>query len=343
MTSHAHSHAIAIDAGARFTRIALLGADGVPELARLPGSVPGEGLPVPPGAQHGAALRAAYAAYCAGSGVPDRVVLVVHEQDRAGQARRAVDTLASVHGTDRAPRIRVLGTPHAVLALLRHAGVATARYAVCELGASAVEVSVCVPAGASVAVAGTARHAPDEGYGAGFDRALLAAVGLPDDDTGLRVLAGLRAQEGAAARLGVALRRAVSRGGRYDDTPVHQVDGREITAGVVRVALEQLTADLDHALDRALGGDRTPAPGGAPARPAVAVGGAARFAPWPNASPPVRGRSSRCRATPTPPSQPFSAPHWSPPDGSTRVTATRTPSAWPPTASSPVCHGRRSW
>ncbi|MFG2995941.1 hypothetical protein [Streptomyces sp. NPDC048340] len=275
MTSSAHArhdHAVAIDAGARFTRIARLGADGVPELVPLPGSVPGEGLPVPAGARPGAALRAAYEAYRAGGGTPDRIVLVVREQDRAQQAARAVDALASAHGTGRAPRIRVLGTPHAVLALLRHAGEATAeRYAVCELGASAVEVSVCVPAGGSVAVAGTARHAPAEGYGAAFDRELLAAAGLPDDEAELRALAAVRAQGGSAARLDVALRRADSHQGRYRETVVHRVDGRPITAATVHDALGRLTAGLDHALDRARGG--------APAGQAVAVGGAARFGP----------------------------------------------------------------
>ncbi|MFE3760758.1 hypothetical protein ACFXPI_03190 [Streptomyces sp. NPDC059104] len=266
--------AVAVDAGTRFTRIAVLGAYGAPELARLSGSVPGEGVPVPQDAAAGrdAALRAAYGEYCGSHGIPDRVVLVVREQDRAGAADRAADALASVHGTRPAPRIRVLGTPHAVLALLRHEGAPpSARYTVCDLGASAAEVSVCVPVSGTVAVTGRAWHAPADGYGGGLDRALLAAVGLPDDGAGLRALAGARGETGAAERLGIALRRADSHRGRYDDTAVHRVDGREITAGVVRRALGRLTEGLDRVLDEALGGAQAP--------PVIAVGGAARFGP----------------------------------------------------------------
>ncbi|WP_371675906.1 hypothetical protein [Streptomyces sp. NBC_01276] len=269
----AFTSAVAVDAGSRFTRIAVLGADGSPVLARLSGSVPGEGVPVPreTGAR-GAALRAAYGEYCGSHGIPDRVVLVVREQDRAGAADRAADALSAVHGTRPAPRIRVLGTPHAVLALLRHAGAPPSeRYAVCELGASAAEVSVCAPVSGTVAVTGRAWHAPADGYGAGLDRALLAAVGMPDDAAGLRALAGARGETGAAERLGIALRRADSHRGPYYDTAVHRVDGREITAGVVLQALGRLTEGLDRVLDEALGG--------APAPPVVAVGGAARFGP----------------------------------------------------------------
>lgn len=267
--------AVAVDAGARFTRIAVLGAYGAPELARLSGSVPGEGVPVPQDTaadRRGAALRAAYGEYCESHGIPDRVVLVVREQDRAGAADRAADALTAVHGTRPAPPIRVLGTPHAVLALLRHEGAPpSARYTVCDLGASAAEVSVCVPVSGTVAVTGRAWHAPADGYGGGFDRALLAAAGLPDDDAGLRALAATRAEAGAAERLDIALRRADSHHGPYYATPVHRVDGREITAGAVRRALGPLTAGLDHVLDEALGG--------APAPPVIAVGGAARFGP----------------------------------------------------------------
>lgn len=212
----AFTSAVAVDAGSRFTRIAVLGADGSPVLARLSGSVPGEGVPVPreTGAR-GAALRAAYGEYCGSHGIPDRVVLVVREQDRAGAADRAADALSAVHGTRPAPRIRVLGTPHAVLALLRHAGAPPSeRYAVCELGASAAEVSVCAPVSGTVAVTGRAWHAPADGYGAGLDRALLAAVGMPDDAAGLRALAGARGRRAprsgsaspCAARTAIAAR-----------------------------------------------------------------------------------------------------------------------------------------
>ncbi|MFC0602484.1 hypothetical protein [Streptomyces palmae] len=266
--------AIAIDAGARFTRIAHLGEDGTPVPAELPGSVPGEGLPTPvgTGGHRGAALRDAYAAYREHRGTPERVVLVVPQQDRADHARRAVDVLTALHGTDPMPRLRVLGAPHAVMALLRHTATATApRYTVCDLGAGAVEVSLCAFTAGSVAVTGSARYGPAGGYGAASDAALLDGAGLPDDDAGRRALDQARARQGAAQRLDVALRRTARHPGRYEDTVVLQVAGRDITAGMVRRALDRLAAGLDRALAEARGGR--------PAPPVVAVGGGARFGP----------------------------------------------------------------
>ncbi|KUJ67402.1 hypothetical protein ACZ90_28390 [Streptomyces albus subsp. albus] len=266
--------AIAIDAGARFTRIAHLGADGTPVLAELPGSVPGEGLPTPVGVggHRGAALRDAYARYREHRGTPERVVLVVPQQDRADHARRATDVLTALHGTDPMPRLRVLGVPHAVLALLRHTATATdPRYTVCDLGAGAVEVSVCALTAGAVAVAGSARYGPAGGYGAGSDAALLDGAGLPDDDAGRRALTQARARPGAAQRLDIALRRTARRPGRYEDTAVFQVAGRDITVGMVRRALDRLTAGLDQVLAEAQGGR--------PAPPVIAVGGGARFGP----------------------------------------------------------------
>jgi hypothetical protein len=268
------ANAIAIDVGARFTRIARVGADGTPALAGLPGTVPGEGLPTPgdAGLHRGAALRAAYAAYREHCGTPEHVVLVVPQRDRAEHARRAADVLTALHGTDPMPRLRALSTPHAVLALLRHAGTATAdRYAVCDLGGTAAEVSVCAVAAGSVAVTGSAGYAPADGYGAGFDAALLAGAGLPDDEAGLRALAGARAQEGAGQRLDIALEGAERRPGRYEDTVVHQVAGRDVTVGVVRQALARLVAGIDHAVDEARGDQPLPS--------VVLVGGLARLGP----------------------------------------------------------------
>ncbi|MEU1671184.1 hypothetical protein ABZ752_04015 [Streptomyces roseifaciens] len=269
------SAAIAVDAGARFTRVARVTADGRPVLAELPGLLSEEGLPVPGrhGGDRDAALRAAYAAYVEHYGTPERVVLVVPQQDRAGHVRRATDVLTELHRAGPVPHLRTLGTPHAVMALLRHAGTATApSYAVCDLGATAAEVSVCSLAPGAVVVTGSARHAPAGGYGAGFDAAVLAGAGLPDDEAARRELAWARAQEGAAQRIDTALERTARRPGpRYESAVVHQVAGRPVTAGVVHRALDRLTGGLDRVLDEALTGQ--------PAPPVAAVGGAARFGP----------------------------------------------------------------
>ncbi|WP_033313323.1 hypothetical protein RFN58_29595 [Streptomyces iakyrus] len=262
--------AIAIDPGGRFTRVAHVGSDGTPALAALPGEVPGEGLPASGNtAGHpAAALRAAYAVYREHYGTPEQVVLVVPQHDRATHARRATDVLTALHGTAPMPRLRTLSHPHAVLALLRHAGTATAhRYLVCDLGATAVEVSVCALAPGSVAVTGTARQAPGDGFAAGFDAALLTGAGLPDDGATRLALARARTRDGAEQRLDVALGHSARRPGRYDDTVVLEVAGGEITVGVLRRALDRLTAGLDAVLDET-GDDSAP--------PLIAVGGVAR-------------------------------------------------------------------
>ncbi|SFY23060.1 hypothetical protein OH786_19140 [Streptomyces atratus] len=296
-------NSVGIDIGSRYARIARVGGQGAPELIELPGSVPGEGLPVPAGAGAGReeALRAVYSAYRREHGTPAHMVVVVPQSGHLEHVRRATAALAELHGDGRAPHLRTLSTPRAVLALLRDAGTAArSRLAVCDLGAAAAEVSLCVVTAAAVAVAGTSRHAPPGGYGAGSDTALLAEAGLRDDEAGRPALAAARAEDGAAQRLDLALGRAEARPDRFDSTTVLRVAGREITAGTVRVALRRLTAGLDLALSRLPGGAEgapgdgpsagakppgsTPAappagPGGAPARHLVAVGGTARFAP----------------------------------------------------------------
>ncbi|MFG2881602.1 sugar kinase [Streptomyces sp. NPDC048297] len=322
MTTPPASHAIAIDLGTRFLRVARTGPDGTPELVELPGTVPGEGLPTPAGVSgdRGAALRMAYTRYREQCGTPGKVVLVVPPQERAVLAREwAVPPQGRVvpPGDGGMPRPRLLDTPHAVLALLRHAGTRlTPRLLVCDLGASAAEVTECAVAGGSVAdgsmtggsvadgsmtggfVAGgsvpgrsvsdgfvavvrVARYAPaDDGYGAAFDAAVLAGAGLPDDDPDvLRELGRARARN--ARRIEVALDRMAARPDRADrfaDTVVHEVAGREITAGLVHRALTGLTDGLDRALDGLTGG--TPgvgATGQDPSRtPVIAVGGPAR-------------------------------------------------------------------
>ncbi|WP_326768347.1 hypothetical protein OG978_30990 [Streptomyces sp. NBC_01591] len=284
---------VAIDIGSRYARVAHVGAHGAPELVELPGAVPGEGLPVPAeedGRRDGA-LRAAYSAYVRHHGVPERLVIVAPRRDGPDRSGHEADALTGLHGTGRTPHLSVLSTPHAVLALLREAGTVTAgRYVVCDLGAAAAEVSGCVVTAGAVAVSGTARHAPADGYGAGFEAALLAEAGLPCDEAGRRVLAAVRAEDGAALRLDLALDRAERQPDRYDATAVHRVAGRDITAGTVRLALRRLTAGLDLATAEALDGagaapddgasTQTTAHGGGTVGRLVAVGGTARFAPF---------------------------------------------------------------
>jgi hypothetical protein len=264
--------ALALDAGTRWARAASVDA-GTPRLLDLPGFLPGEGLPLPAGAaDRGGALRRAYAAYRTRYGTPARVVVVVPQQGRAEHARRAADALTAAHTADQPPPIRVLAVPHAVLALLRHRGeAAPGGYAVCDLGAGAAEVSVCHLAPGAVAVTSCAGHAPDGGYGAVLDAALLSAAGLAADEAGLRALDAARAEEGAGPRLDVALSRALTHPDRYDATTVHTLDGRPVPVGAARQALVRLTAGLDQALAAASDGGPLPR--------AVAVGGLARFGP----------------------------------------------------------------
>ncbi|MET9037705.1 sugar kinase [Streptomyces mirabilis] len=258
--------AIAVDASTRFLRVARTRADGTPELVELPGTEPGEGLPTPPGVRgdRGAALRLAYTKYREQCGTPGHVVLVVPPQERA-----------VLPGDGGMPRPRLLDTPHAVLALLRHKGIRIEpRLLVCDLGASAAEVTECAVAGGSVAVVRVARYAPaDDGYGAAFDAAVLAGAGLPVDEPAvLRELGRVRSQN--ARRIEVALERMAARPDRSAATVVHEVAGREITADLLHRALARLTDGLDRALDglpgvRATGQDPS-------CTPVIAVGGAAR-------------------------------------------------------------------
>jgi hypothetical protein len=278
---------IGIDIGTRYVRVARIGDRQSPELVDLTGPDPTEDPSVraAAGSDRADVLRAAYSVYRARYGTPDRVVVVVPHGGRLEHADRAVAALTESHGDGPLPHVRTLSTPQAVLALLREAGTATrGRYVVCDLGAAAAEVSVCVVRAGAVALAGTARHAPAEGYGAGLDTALLGEAGLVADEAGLRELAAARAENGAAQRLDLALERAEGRPGRWDATAVYRVAGRDITVGTVRTALRRLTAGLDLALSEALdngssGGTAPADAGNDPDRYLVTVGGTARFAP----------------------------------------------------------------
>ncbi|MFE3945727.1 sugar kinase [Streptomyces sp. NPDC059118] len=255
--------AVAVDAGSRFLRVARVDADGTPRLVELPGAVPGEGLPTPAGLRGDryTALGAAYAAYRDHCGTPGRLVLVVPHGE---QARPAPDFGG--------PGPLLVGAPHAVLALLRHAGGPPASpVLVCDLGAAGVDIARCALVGGTVAVSRVTRYGPGRGgYGAAFDRAVLDGAGLAVDDPDVLRRLDL-ARAGSARRTEVALDRMAARPDRAEqsaDTVVHEVAGREITAGVVHRALARLTDGLDQALAGIRPGpDRTPV---------VAVGGAAR-------------------------------------------------------------------
>ncbi|WTD01230.1 FGGY-family carbohydrate kinase [Streptomyces albidoflavus] len=255
--------AIAVDAGSRYLRVARADGDGPPRLVDLPGTVPGEGLPTPDRVRgdRAAALAAACDAYRAHCGPPGRLV-VVHPHGEHPRPATDMDD----------PPPQLLGVPHAVLALLRYAGTPPlSPVLVCDLGAAGVGLARCVLTGGTWGVSGAARYAPvPGGYGAAFDRAVLDGAGLPADDPEvLRLLALARA--GSTRRTEVALDRMVARpdrAGQLADTVVHEVAGREVTAGVVHRAFAALTEGLDRALAGA-GPDRTPV---------VAVGGAARSA-----------------------------------------------------------------
>ncbi|MFE6668063.1 sugar kinase [Streptomyces sp. NPDC057697] len=256
-------HAVAVDAGSRFLRVARIGADGTPRLVDLPGAVPGEGLPTPAGVRGDpyAGLGVAYAAYREHRGTPERLVLVV---PHGRQTRPAPDFGG--------PPPRLLGAPHAVLALLRHAdGTPPPPVLVCDLGASGIDIARCALVGGTVTVSRLTRYGPPDGYGAAFDGAVLDGAGLAVDDPDvLRRLDLARAEN--ARRTEVALDRMTDRpdrAARFADTVVQEVAGREITAGTVHRALARLTDGLDRALaDARPGPDRTPV---------VAVGGPARL------------------------------------------------------------------
>ncbi|WP_052424849.1 hypothetical protein [Streptomyces fulvoviolaceus] len=258
--------AIAIDLGFRFLRVARTSAEGTPELVDLSGTVRGEGLPTPAEIRGNreAALSLAYSKYCERFGTPGQVVLVVPP---GGQA-----VAPEVAGM---PRPRLLDTPHAVLALLRHAGTPIARrLLVCDLGASAAGVTECAVVGGAVAVAPAAPSpGADGGYGAAFDKAVLEGVGLPHDDPDvLRELGEGRAQN--ARRIEVTLDRMAAHPDRAADTVLHELAGQEITAELVFRALGRLTDGFDQALEGLPG---APATGPDPSRtPVIAVGGVAR-------------------------------------------------------------------
>ncbi|MEE1748602.1 MULTISPECIES: sugar kinase [unclassified Streptomyces] len=263
MTAPVEPAAVAVDAGSRFLRVARVDADGTPRLVELPGAVPGEGLPTPAGLRgdRDAALGVAYAAYRDHCGTPGRLVLVVPH----GEQERPAPDFGG-------PPSLLVGAPHAVLALLRHAGgPPVSPVLVCDLGAAGVDIARCALVGGTVTVSRVTRYGPGPGgYGAAFDRAVLDGAGLAvDDPEVLRRLDLARAE--SARRTEVALDRMAARPDRAEqsaDTVVHEVAGREITAGVVHRALARLTDGLDRALAGARPGpDRTPV---------VAVGGAAR-------------------------------------------------------------------
>ncbi|MEY9947679.1 hypothetical protein [Kitasatospora sp. GAS1066B] len=261
---------LAVDVGTRFVRLAHLDTAGRPVLADLAGAVPGEGLPVAPGQAGGQVLAAGCAAFRDRFGVPESVVLLCPDSARAECSR----TIAEVFGSARSalPRLRPLHPAAAALALLRHDGQEpVGSWALCELGAAAVAVTVCAATPHGLALLGAVRRAPSGGFGAAFDDALVGAGPGGADAASLEALRYARRVPGFAERLDLAVGRAERNPTRYDDTPVLWVGALEVPAGTVRRALVPLREQLRQALAEATADATTDAP------PVVVVGGMARL------------------------------------------------------------------
>ncbi|MEU9573192.1 hypothetical protein AB0D62_25645 [Streptomyces massasporeus] len=271
------SHTVALDVGTRYARLAVARPGvGPPRPVHLPGEVPGEGLPLSAGARGRpvAALREAYGAYLAEYGPPAGAVVVLPRRT----ARELAGPAAAALAAEGCPRVRVIGAAHALLALVRHAPGAAAgsgEYLVCDAGARAVDAARCTLTGRSVLLRATAEATGPSGrLGAALDTALLAAAGLPDDDEGHRLLAVARQDDPGGRRLGLTVARALRRPDPFDDTPVHRLGDRDVTAGTVRTSLPPL---ID-AVRRALAEVAAP-PGPATRPPVLLAGGLARLEP----------------------------------------------------------------
>ncbi|MFB8179632.1 hypothetical protein ACFC8N_27125 [Streptomyces sp. NPDC055966] len=268
---------LALDIGTRYARLAVAGPGAGPARpVHLPADVPGEGLPLS-AATRGrpvAALREAYGAYLARYGPPARAVVVLPRRTARALAGPATAALAA----DGCPRPRAIDAAHALLALVRQTpgGPAdTGEYLVCDAGARAADAARCTRAGSSVLVRATAEATGPTGLlGADFDTALLAAAGLRDTDEAHRDLAAARLADPGGRRLGLAVARAVRRPDPFDDTPVHLLSGRDVTAGQVRTSLPPL---ID-AVRRAVAEVAAPA-GAAEPPPLLLAGGLARLEP----------------------------------------------------------------
>ncbi|MFD7825993.1 hypothetical protein [Kitasatospora sp. NPDC059803] len=258
---------LAIDVGTRFVRFAHLDAAGRPVLADLEGAVPGEGLPVAPGRAGQLVLAEGCAAFLAHHGPPDAVVLLCPPAQSAAYSRVIVECFGTDPDTFAPPRL--LRPAVAVLALLRHNGGAQqGTWAVCELGAVAVEVTVCSLTPHRLTVLRTVRRPPHGGYGAAFDAAVTGAGPGGADAASLAALGQALGAPGAGERLDLSLARAELDPARHDDTPVLWLGDREVPAGILRRALLPLREELRQALAEAAVG----------ALSTIVVGGAARLA-----------------------------------------------------------------
>lgn len=276
-------HTLAIDIGTLYARLATARPDaGPPRPVPLPGDVPGEGRPLSAAVRDRpavrdrlvAALREAYGAYLARYGPPAEAVVVLPRRSARALAGPATAALAEAG----CPRVRAIGTAHALLALARHtAGEAadTGEYLVCDAGARAVDAARCTLSGPSVLLRATAEATGPSGLlGKELDTALLAAAGLPDNEEGHLLLAAARKDDPGGRRLGLAVARAMSRPDPFDDTLVYRLGDRDITAGTVRTSLPPL---ID-AVRRALAEVAAP-PGAAGQPPLLLAGGLAQLEP----------------------------------------------------------------
>ncbi|WP_217214127.1 hypothetical protein [Streptomyces sp. AC550_RSS872] len=277
-------HTLALDIGTRYARLATARRGAGPPLpVPLPGDVPGEGLPLSaavrdrPAAERDrlvAALREAYGVYLARYGPPAGAVVVLPRRFARALSGPATDALAEVG----CPRVRAIGTAHALLALVRHTtgeAADTGEYLVCDVGARFVDAARCTLSGPSVLLRATAEETGPSGLlGRELDAVLLAAAGLPDDEEGHRLLAAVRNGDPDGRRLGLAVGRAMSRPVPFDDTLVYRLGERDITAGTVRTSLPPL---ID-AVRRALAEVAAP-PGATEQPPLLLAGGLARLEP----------------------------------------------------------------
>ncbi|MDG9710478.1 hypothetical protein [Streptomyces sp. DH10] len=270
-------HALALDVGTRYARLAVARpGTGPPRPVQLPGEVPGEGLPLSAEARGRpvAALREAYGAYLARYGPPTGAVVVLPRRTARELAGPATAALAA----DGCPRVRVIGAAHALLALVRHAtgaAAGTGEYLVCDAGARAVDAARCSRTGPSVLLRATAEATGPSGLmGTAFDRALLDAAGLPDDEEGHCRLAAARLDDPGGRRLGLTVAKAMLRPDPFDDTVVYRLGDRDVTAGAVRTVLPSL---ID-AVRRALAEIAAP-PGATERPPLLLAGGLARLEP----------------------------------------------------------------
>lgn len=269
---------IAVDIGARTVRVAASAPDGTSRPVELPGDGTGDGMPLSGQAADSwqAALRETYARVGGRYGPVERLVIVVPPHTLAARAAEAAEVFAGLPGGG--PAVRMLGTPVAVLALLRHHGAVPAgRHLVGDLGAREARFALCAVSQGTVAVVSSEHATVPGGLGDAFATALLERAGLSFAVSEHRqALAAAWREDGAGARLLAAAKRATSAGQEvYGSTVVLWVLGREISVRAVLDAWQPVADAMDALRERV----RAAASDGASQddrEPVVLVGGLSR-------------------------------------------------------------------